>query len=151
MHKLGKDGGTLLNEINISKANPQYADRLKRGLDLLEEFGLFDEREQAFTLEDGLEGAVSSAAVGDYDGHEFGDGWCRFYIYGEDANVVAAAVLPIVRNFSPLRGSFLVKRFGTFRLCGKRRRPCRGPDESRTAADPRRRGRSAASVSLGVG
>lgn len=40
IHKLGKEGGTLLNKINsISHTNPQYADRLKRGLELLEESG----------------------------------------------------------------------------------------------------------------
>jgi len=40
IHKLGKEGGTLLNKINsISRSNPQYADRLKRGLELLDEVG----------------------------------------------------------------------------------------------------------------
>jgi hypothetical protein len=77
-----------------------------------EEFGSFDERENAFTLEDRLEDAVTDSAIGEYDGHEFGDGWCRFYIYGDDANVMADAVLPLVRNLSPRTGSFVVKRFG---------------------------------------
>lgn len=40
IHKLGKEGGTLLNKINsISRSNPQYAERLKRGLDLLQQTG----------------------------------------------------------------------------------------------------------------
>jgi hypothetical protein len=77
-----------------------------------DEFGSFDERDDAFTLEDRLEGTVAETAIGEYDGHEFGEGWCRFYIYGNDANVMADAVLPIVRNVSPRTGSFLVKRFG---------------------------------------
>lgn len=77
-----------------------------------EEFGSFDERENAFTLEDRLENVVADSAIGQYDGHEFGEGWCRFYIYGDDANVIADAVLPVVRNVAPRAGSFLVKRFG---------------------------------------
>jgi len=77
-----------------------------------QEFGSFDEREGAFTLEDQLEDAVIDLAIGEYDGHEFGEGWCRFYIYGDDANVMADAVLPIVRELSPPSGSFVVKRFG---------------------------------------
>lgn len=76
------------------------------------ECGSFAERETAFTLEDRLEAAVTGSAIGEYDGHEFGEGWCRFYIYGDDANVMADAVLPVVRSFSSPNGSFVVKRFG---------------------------------------
>ncbi len=40
VHKLGKDGGTLLNKINsIAKTNEKYADALRRGYDLLKEAG----------------------------------------------------------------------------------------------------------------
>jgi RHS repeat-associated protein len=40
IHKLGKDGGTLLNKINsIAKTNEKYADALRRGYDLLKEAG----------------------------------------------------------------------------------------------------------------
>jgi len=77
-----------------------------------QEFGSFEEREDAFTLEDRLEDVVTDSASGEYDGHEFGEGWCRFYIYGDDADVMAEAVLPVVREFSPPTGSFVVKRFG---------------------------------------
>lgn len=40
LYKLGKDGGTLINRINsIAKANPQYADAIRRGGDILIEIG----------------------------------------------------------------------------------------------------------------
>ena len=40
IHKLGKNGGTLLNKINsISAKNPDYAKQLRRGLKLLEKIG----------------------------------------------------------------------------------------------------------------
>lgn len=40
IHKLGKNGGTLLNSINsISRKNPNYAKQLKRGRALLKSIG----------------------------------------------------------------------------------------------------------------
>jgi hypothetical protein len=40
IHGLGKNGGTLLNKINsISKSNPEYANFLKMGEDLLQSIG----------------------------------------------------------------------------------------------------------------
>jgi hypothetical protein len=75
-------------------------------------FGSFDERERAFALEDRLEDALSRSAVAEYDGHEFGGGWCRFYVYGDDANAIATLVAPIVAQFSRSPSSVLIKRFG---------------------------------------
>ena len=40
IHGLGKNGGSLLNKINsISNANPEYADLLRRGYELLSSIG----------------------------------------------------------------------------------------------------------------
>jgi hypothetical protein len=40
IHDLGKNGGTLLNKINsIAASNPNYADQLRRGLELLKSIG----------------------------------------------------------------------------------------------------------------
>lgn len=40
IHKLGKDGGTLLNKINsIAKTDANYASRVQRGYDLLRSVG----------------------------------------------------------------------------------------------------------------
>jgi hypothetical protein len=77
-----------------------------------QELGSFDDRERAFSLEDRLQDAIRNLEIAEYDGHEFREGWCRFYIYGDDADAMAEAVLPILREFSPAPGSFVVKRFG---------------------------------------
>ncbi len=77
-----------------------------------EGLGAFDEREKAFALEDRLEEIIAGLAIGEYDGHEFGEGWCRLYIYGDDANRIGEAIIPVVRDASPPPGTFLVKRFG---------------------------------------
>ncbi len=43
LHKLEKEGGTLINKINsIAKSNPKYADALKRGAQILKETGNLD-------------------------------------------------------------------------------------------------------------
>jgi len=40
MHGLGKNGGTLLNQINsIARTNPSYSQQLQRGYDLLQSMG----------------------------------------------------------------------------------------------------------------
>jgi RHS repeat-associated protein len=42
IHKLGKNGGTLLNRINsIAKSNPEYAKIVQRGYDLLKSIGYY--------------------------------------------------------------------------------------------------------------
>ena len=77
-----------------------------------DEFGSFDEREAAFALEDRIDQAITSSGVGEYDGHEFGQGWCKFYIYGRDAGLLTAIILPVVKTSSLPRGSYLAKRSG---------------------------------------
>jgi hypothetical protein len=59
-----------------------------------------------------FEDAGAEFAIGEYDGLELGEGWFRFYIYGNDANLMADIVLRVVKNSSPPIGSFAVKRFG---------------------------------------
>lgn len=43
LHKLEKDGGTLINKINsIAETNPQYADSLMKGIEILKETGYLE-------------------------------------------------------------------------------------------------------------
>ncbi len=76
------------------------------------EFGSFDEREAAFALEDQLENATTASHYIEYDGHEFGGGWCKFYFYGSSAKLMSAGLLSILRTISIPKGSFLSQRFG---------------------------------------
>lgn len=75
-------------------------------------FGEFEEREAVFDLEERVEFAAKTSGVGEYDGHEFGGGWGKLYLYGPDANRLADVVRPIVRASRPSQGSYLVRRFG---------------------------------------
>ncbi len=74
-------------------------------------FGEYEEREAIFDLEEKIE-AVVTEQTGEYDGHVFGDGWGKLYLYGPDARRLSDAVLPVVRDAAPREGSYLVRRFG---------------------------------------
>lgn len=65
-------------------------------------------------LEARLVAAVERAAAGRCDGHEFGldGGGARIYFYGADADRLAEALLPILRQAGFAKGSYLLKQYG---------------------------------------
>jgi hypothetical protein len=75
-------------------------------------FGTAEDRERVFELEDQLAAAVKDAAAGEYDGHEFGNGWGVLYLYGPEAKRLAEAAVPIVRRLGAREGSYFVQRYG---------------------------------------
>ncbi len=77
-----------------------------------DEFGEFEEREAIFALEDRLIEAIATASGCEYDGHEFGDGYGTLYLYGSNVDQLFQTVLPILREYSSLPGSYIKKRFG---------------------------------------
>jgi hypothetical protein len=77
-----------------------------------DEFGSEDERETVFDLEDQLIEAIQKAGAGEFDGNEFGEGYCRLFMYGRDANALFDAVIDTLRASAPHPGSYVVKRYG---------------------------------------
>lgn len=77
-----------------------------------EEFGDTAERESVFELEDRLIAAIEEPGVGEFDGNEFGDGWCVLYMYGESADRLLEAAIPVIRDAALPPGSHLLKRYG---------------------------------------
>lgn len=63
-------------------------------------------------LEDRLHEHLSGNPVGECDGNEFGDGRCRVYLYGPNADRLWDEVEPIVRETVWPQGSHAVKRYG---------------------------------------
>ena len=53
-----------------------------------------------------------NARAGEFDGNEFGEGECVWYMYGPDAAVLYGTVEGIVREAATQAGSFVVKRRG---------------------------------------
>jgi len=63
-------------------------------------------------LEDQLDDQVNQEQVGELDGNEIGEGeWC-LYLYGQNADALAATVLSVLRGWPVPTGSYLLKRYG---------------------------------------
>ena len=77
-----------------------------------DEHGITEEREKIFTLEKTLTKAVERNQAGEFDGNEFGEGFCTLYLYGPDAEKLFQAAFPVLQEFDALHGSYVVKRYG---------------------------------------
>jgi len=75
-------------------------------------FGTQEESWAIYELEDKLESALEKAGAGEFDGHEFGEGFCTLYMYGSNADRMYDVAIKKVRRFRPLPGSYLNKQFG---------------------------------------
>lgn len=64
------------------------------------------------TLEDRLEAIVRDAALGEYDGHEFGPTDVTLFFYGTDAERLRAGIEPVLSAYPLCRGARVVVRYG---------------------------------------
>jgi hypothetical protein len=74
--------------------------------------GSHNERENIFRLEDEMSKAIDAGNAGEFDGNEFGEGFCTLYMYGPSALRLWEAVAPILRQFPVPAGSYVIKRYG---------------------------------------
>lgn len=74
-------------------------------------FGTPEEREAVFELEDGLIEAMSVEPSIEVDGHEFGEGIGRVYVYGPDADRMFALAEPSLRAFAAPKKK-ITRRYG---------------------------------------
>ena len=75
-------------------------------------FGDFEERESMFRLEDEIEQIINSCGVGEYDGHEFGQGFATLFMFGPDADRMFDVLAESIKNYRPRPGSYAVKCYG---------------------------------------
>jgi len=76
------------------------------------EFGEPAEREAIHSLSDCLRDAISAAAVGEFDGDEFGGGQCTLFMYGPDADRLFACVEPLLLGSPLCSRARVTKRYG---------------------------------------
>ena len=76
------------------------------------EYGAPDEREAVYEVEDRLVATVTAGALGEVDGHEFGDGFATIYLYGPSAERLEEAVRVALSGVNLRAGSSLTRRFG---------------------------------------
>ena len=63
-------------------------------------------------LEDSLIEAVELAEAGEFDGNDFGQGECTFFIYGRDANEIFMVIEVVLKEFAVAKGGYAIKRYG---------------------------------------
>ena len=63
-------------------------------------------------LELALATAVAESVAGEFDGNDFGAGWCTLYFYGSDARRLASVICLAAAGRAVPRGSMLIRRYG---------------------------------------
>ena len=76
------------------------------------QMGTGDEGQRIHDLEGQLSDAINRSAVGQFDGDEYGDGYCTIYMYGPSAEALFAAIKPALKGFHAHAGSYALKRYG---------------------------------------
>ena len=77
-----------------------------------DKFGTAGERDTLMELGDQLAKLTDNSPAGEYDGHEYGEGYCTFYLYGPDANLLYEAIRPTLTQRKNRPKSYAIKRFG---------------------------------------
>jgi len=76
------------------------------------QFGSQERREALRALEDELINAIELAEAGEFDGNDFGQGECTFFMYGPDADVLYMVIEVVLQEFPVARGGYAIKRYG---------------------------------------
>jgi hypothetical protein len=76
------------------------------------EMGSNEERERIHVLEDHMADSIKRSGAGEFDGDEYGDGYCTIYIYGHSAEALFRAIQPALNSYRANAGSFALKRYG---------------------------------------
>lgn len=75
-----------------------------------EGFGSSEERASLLPLTEQLISAI--AGIGEFDGEEWGEGLCTFYVYGASADQLFDAVSPVLRAYPIRKGSRIIRCYG---------------------------------------
>jgi hypothetical protein len=75
-------------------------------------FGTKSEGDALFALERELEADIAKVKGGDFDGNEFGEGECVFFIYGPDADKLFSSVEARLKSSPLSKGGWAIKRYG---------------------------------------
>jgi hypothetical protein len=73
-------------------------------------FGSPEERAGMALLAGQLISAISG--FGEFDGDEWGAGFCTFYVYGPSADQLFDAALSVLRAYPIRQGSRIIRRYG---------------------------------------
>jgi hypothetical protein len=74
--------------------------------------GTLDEQARLTSLQEELEAIVERAGVGELDGDEWGEGFCRIFFYGPSATAIIAAIRDRIERACLPAGSYIIQRNG---------------------------------------
>ncbi len=75
-------------------------------------FGADEDRAACFALEESLQKAIESRGSGEYDGNEFGQGFCTLSMYSWDADLLWESIEPVLEKRPFREGSYALRRYG---------------------------------------
>ncbi len=73
------------------------------------DLGSVDDYTAISVLEERLIAAVADAEVGEFDGHEFGNGECRIMFYGASVEQLESVIIPIVKASSSYPNAYVTR------------------------------------------
>lgn len=76
------------------------------------EFGTEEERNAVHQFTNRLDSVIQESKAGVFDGDEFGNGECGLFMYGPSADRLFEVVLPLLKDWEPLKGGYAIKRYG---------------------------------------
>ena len=76
------------------------------------QFGSAERRAALDALEDELINAIELAEAGEFDGNDFGQGECTFFMYGPDADELYMVIEVVLQELPVARGGYAIKRYG---------------------------------------
>jgi hypothetical protein len=70
------------------------------------------DKKMILDIENRIEHVIEENGLGEFDGDEFGEGFCTMYIYGESVDAILESVDSIFRDSRLPSCSYLIKRYG---------------------------------------
>lgn len=79
---------------------------------LSDQFGRVEEIESIHEMEGKIAQLLIREKVGILDGDDLGEGHCIIYLYGQDADKIAAVINPVLTGWQALKGGTVTRRYG---------------------------------------
>ena len=71
-----------------------------------------DNDDAIYALEEELSRLIEGWKVGDFDGDEWGGGYCQLFMYGPNADTLFDTIAPVLMARTEIPFSYAVKRYG---------------------------------------
>jgi hypothetical protein len=77
-----------------------------------DDMGDGEQDDAIYALQEELTKLIETAAIGEFDGDEWGGGYCQLFMYGTSADKIFDAISPMLLGNTELPITHAVKRYG---------------------------------------